>query len=85
LSGEAVLGDDVAADVAEQHVVAAGVAAEGGRTRRPWRRGRTGRGPLRLLDDHAAVRWRLQLFGDDLGVAYGAFLQDADGGDVVSA
>ena len=36
----------------------------------------------RLFDDHAAVECGLKLFGDDLSVADGAFLQDADGGDV---
>ena len=35
-----------------------------------------------LLDDDAAVECGLELFGDDLSVADGAFLQDADGGDV---
>ncbi len=48
-----------------------------GRTRLPWSAARTGRGRLGLFDDHAAVECGLKLFGDDLFVADGAFLQDA--------
>ena len=37
---------------------------------------------LCLLDKDPAVQSRLELFGDQVGLVYGALLEEADGGDV---
>jgi hypothetical protein len=41
-----------------------------------------GEDALGLFDDEPAVQGGLQLLGEDLAAADGAFLQDADGGHV---
>ena len=60
----------------------AGVAAQAVERRLHGETAGLGEDALGLFDDDAAVQRGLQLFGDDLAVTDGAFLQYPDGGDV---
>jgi hypothetical protein len=74
--------DDIAGQVAEPLLAGTGVCAEQGECLCEVDLAAFGEYAFGLFDDDAAVEGGLQLLGEHLLSAEGAFLQDADGGYV---